>query len=106
MAELISIALLAYRNAHYTDAVALFEQALAKDPGDWIVRVYLGLCYGKLDRRGDALRHLESVVADCPDQEVRDRAADALRQLERQSKPRPVASRTSASTDSEAVGGG
>jgi tetratricopeptide (TPR) repeat protein len=107
MAELISIALLAYRNGHYTDAVALLEQAVAKDPGDWIVRLYLGLSYGKLNRNGDSLRHLESIVADCPDQEVCERAQDALRQLERQSKSlKPVPSMASSSPDNEAVGGG
>src|SRR5262249_34683866 len=43
------------------NAVATFQQLAAARPEDPTSHYYLGLCYQRLDRTGDAIRELESV---------------------------------------------
>ena len=81
MAELVEIAILAYRNARYVEAADFLEQAVAQISENWLARLYLAMSYRKLDRAGDAFRHLDHMLNECPEGDLKDKARDTLRQL-------------------------
>jgi cytochrome c-type biogenesis protein CcmH/NrfG len=88
MSELIEIAILAYRNARYRDAIELFLQVCDSNPNDWLSRLYLGMAYEKTGRVADAHRLLKRIASDCPDHTVRDKAENALPLVEAEMRRR------------------
>jgi tetratricopeptide (TPR) repeat protein len=54
------------RSGHYEEAIAEYQKALEKDPGNVPIRVNLALSYYKTAQLADAAKHLDSVVAQQP----------------------------------------
>lgn len=86
MSELVEIAILAYRNGRYSEAVELLEQAIVHNSKNWIARLYLSMSYQKLNRMADAYRHLDTIVLECDDPVVREKAQQTLQLLESMSQ--------------------
>ncbi len=88
MSELIEVAILAYRNGRYRDAIELLLQE-TDTPGDnWMARLYLGMSYEKVGRVADAHRLFKRMVTDCPDQHIRSKAENALPLVEAEMRRR------------------
>ena len=88
MSELVEIAILAYRNGRYRDAIELLLQVCDSDPKDWLSRLYLGMSYEKTGRVTDAHRLLKRIASECPDLHVRDKAENALPLVEAEMRRR------------------
>ena len=88
MSELVEIAILAYRNARYRDAIELLLQVTDTDAGNWMARMYLGMSYEKTGRIADAHRMFKRITAQCTDEHIRAKAETALPLLEAEMRRR------------------
>jgi tetratricopeptide (TPR) repeat protein len=68
MQDLAEIALLAFRNAKYREAIELLLQVTDREPNNWMARLYLGLSYQRLGRIADAHRLFMRLRYECTDQ--------------------------------------
>jgi cytochrome c-type biogenesis protein CcmH/NrfG len=82
MSELVEVAILAYRNGRYRDAIELLLQVASTDPDNWLAKLYLAMAYEKSGRTSDAYRMYKVVSAGSPDKELRATADNALPQIE------------------------
>ena len=76
--ELSEVAILAYRNGRYTDAIELFTSVLDVNPGNWMARLYLGMSYEKTNRCTDAQRIFRRIATECPDEDLKVKAEGCL----------------------------
>ena len=88
MSELTEIAILAYRNARYRDAIELLLQVTDSEPNNWMARLYLGMSYEKTGRVSDAHRLFKRMATDCPDDHIRAKAESALPLVEAEMRRR------------------
>ncbi len=88
MNELTEIAILAYRNARYRDAIELLLQVTDSESGNWLARMYLAMSYEKSGRITDAHRLFKRVAAACPDELLRTKAENALPLIEAEMRRR------------------
>lgn len=86
--ELVEVAILAYRNGRYRDAIELLLQVTDAEQGNWLARLYLGMAYEKTGRVADAHRLFKRMVTDCPDEHIRDKAENALPLVEAEMRRR------------------
>jgi tetratricopeptide (TPR) repeat protein len=88
MTELMEIAILAYRNARYRDAIELLLQVTDSAPDSWLGRLYLGMAYEKTGRVADAFRAFKRISTDCPEANIKVKAENALPMVEAEMKRR------------------
>jgi predicted Zn-dependent protease len=88
MSELVEIAILAYRNNRFRDAIEMLLQVTDAEPSNWMARLYLGMSYEKAGRVVDAHRCLKRITADCPDDHIRSKAENALPLIEAEMRRR------------------
>ncbi|HEY9791214.1 MAG TPA: tetratricopeptide repeat protein [Candidatus Obscuribacterales bacterium] len=88
MNELTEVAILAYRNGRYRDALELLLQVIDGDPSNWMARLYLGMSYEKSGRVTDAHRLFKRLSAECPDEHIRTKAENALPLVEAEMRRR------------------
>jgi len=88
MSELTEIAILAFRNARYRDALELLLQVTDSEPDNWMARLYLGMTYEKAGRVVDAHRLLKRMSETCPDTHLRNKAENALPLIEAEMRRR------------------
>lgn len=81
MNELIDVAIVAYRNRCYTDAMLLLHQALADDSKQWVGHLYLAMTYYKVGRRTDAIQLFDWIARECPEDTMKRRALEGLQSL-------------------------
>jgi Flp pilus assembly protein TadD len=86
--ELVEVAILAYRNARYRDAIELLLQVTDAEGDNWLARLYLGMSYHRNGRVADAARLFKRMVTDCPDQHIRSKAEHALPLVEAEMRRR------------------
>ncbi|HEY9791215.1 MAG TPA: tetratricopeptide repeat protein [Candidatus Obscuribacterales bacterium] len=86
--ELVEVAILAYRNNRYRDAIELLLQVTDTEGDNWLARLYLGMSYQKTGRVADAARLFKRMVTDCPDQHIRSKAENALPLVEAEMRRR------------------
>jgi hypothetical protein len=82
MRELVDIAILAYRNARYREAIELLIQVAYLDADNWLAKLYLAKSYQDSGRSSDAHRVFEHIAANCPDEHLRLIAGSALPALQ------------------------
>jgi len=82
MSELLGVAVLAYRNGRYQDAIDLILQLLQTEKTDWLAWFYLAMCYGKMGNMQNAYKIFGVIQADCPDESLRHKAKLAVPALE------------------------
>jgi tetratricopeptide (TPR) repeat protein len=78
MRDVFNIAILAYRNGNYQDALNLMLQVTDADPSDWLAKQYLGMIYTQLGQISNAHRLFKRIVNECPDVIIRERAEGSL----------------------------
>jgi tetratricopeptide (TPR) repeat protein len=86
MSELVEVAILAYRNGRYRDAIELLLQVTSSDAQNWLAALYLAMAYEKHGRTADAYRMYKLVASESPDRELRATANNALPPLEAELK--------------------
>lgn len=86
--ELVEVAILAYRNGRYRDAIELLLQVTDTEGDAWMARLYLGMAYEKTGRVADAHRLFKRMVTDCPDDHIRQKAENALPLVEAEMRRR------------------
>jgi cytochrome c-type biogenesis protein CcmH/NrfG len=86
--ELIEVAILAYRNERFRDAIELLLQVTDSEQDNWMARLYLGMCYQKTGRIADAARLFKRMQTDCPDAHIRQKAENALPLVEAEMRRR------------------
>lgn len=86
--ELVEVAILAYRNGRYRDAIELLLQVTDTETDNWLARLYLGMSYQKTGRVADAARLFKRMVTDCPDHHIRSKAENALPLVEAEMRRR------------------
>ena len=95
MTELTEIAILAYRNARFRDAIELLLQVTDSDPLNWLARLYLAMSYEKSGRTSDAHRLFKRIAVECPDEVLKAKAENALplveAEMRRRFQQQPVA---------------
>lgn len=105
MSELVEVAILAYRNGRYRDAIELLLQETDNAGDNWMARLYLGMSYEKVGRVADAHRLFKRMVTDCPDSHIRSKAESALPLVEAEMRRRfqkePLQGKTTASKAAE-----
>ena len=82
MREVFDIAVLAYRNGNYHDALNLMLQVTDTEPKDWMAKLYVGMIYQKLGRIPDAHRLLTRIVNESDDLHVKEKASGCLMVVE------------------------
>src|SRR6185437_7533311 len=82
MQDLAEIALLAFRNAKYRDAIELLLQVTDREPNNWMARLYLGLSYQRLGRIADAHRLFRRMLYECTDQLILQKVKSELPVIE------------------------
>jgi hypothetical protein len=90
MSELTEIAILAYRNGRYKDAVDLLLQVTDADSSNWMAKLYLGMSYEKSGRAVEAHRLFKRMSQECPDEHLRTKAENALPLVEAEMRRRFV----------------
>jgi cytochrome c-type biogenesis protein CcmH/NrfG len=88
MSELVEIAILAYRNNRFRDAIELLVQVIDEEPSNWMARMYLGMSYEKAGRAIDAHRLFKRLSGECPDDHIRAKANGSLPLLEAEMRRR------------------
>lgn len=88
MSELTEIAILAYRNGRYRDAIELLLQVTDAECSNWLARMYLAMSYEKSGRVTDAHRLFKRMAAECPDEILRTKAENALPLVEAEMRRR------------------
>jgi tetratricopeptide (TPR) repeat protein len=78
MSDLVEIAILAYRNGRFRDAIELLVQVQEHEKDNWLAKLYLAICYEKAGRVSDAHRIYEKIVAQCTDNHITLKARKAL----------------------------
>jgi hypothetical protein len=88
MNELLEIAINAYRNGRYTQAIELLLQIVDADGQLWMARLYLSMSYQKTGRVADAHRSFKRLAAQCTDATIRIKAENALPLVEAEMRRR------------------
>ena len=78
MCKLLDIAIFAYRNERYADAVRWLLDIIDNDQENWIARLYLGMAYERSGQVANAERLLRRMANDCPDISLKRKATTAL----------------------------
>jgi tetratricopeptide (TPR) repeat protein len=84
----MEIAILAYRNGRYRDAIELLLQVTDSDANCWLGRLYLGMAYEKTGRVADAFRAFKRISCECTDISIKVKAENALPMVEAEMKRR------------------
>jgi cytochrome c-type biogenesis protein CcmH/NrfG len=88
MSDLVEIAILAYRNNRFRDAIELLLQVIDYEPSNWMARLYLGMSYEKSGRTTDAHRLFKRLSGECPDEHIRNKAENFLPLIEAEMRRR------------------
>jgi hypothetical protein len=96
MRELLDIAILAYRTQRYTDAIDFLADMVAKEPGNWMATLYLGLSYEKSGKLVEASRLFWKMSHCCTDADLKQQAQLALILVESEMKIQSQSQRTTA----------
>ena len=67
-----------YKSAQYSDAIPVLEAILDFEPKNWQARLFLAACWFKTNQPMTAQRALKFVHDNCPDAELKQKAALAL----------------------------
>ena len=78
MCKLLDIAISAYRNQRYTEAIFLLVEVSADDPNNWLARLYLGMAYEKMGLLVGTDHLFNSLIEECPDPDIRQQAQASL----------------------------
>lgn len=78
MRQLVDIAILAYRNGRYREAIELLIQVADADADSWLAKLYLAKSYEDSGRMSDAHRVFEHIANVCPDEHLRLKAGNSL----------------------------
>jgi hypothetical protein len=88
MNELLEIAINAYRNGRYAQAIELLLQIVDADGSLWMARLYLSMSYQKTGRVADAHRSFKRLAEQCTDAVIRIKAENALPLVEAEMRRR------------------